>query len=160
MSLPVVDTPGVEQHGAAAQCREVMLDQEFFDAGVLRQDLVQQLAQARDVPLAVAQIVEECADRFARRDAERAVEGAIGAFDMQLSIEHQQRLAHGVDHVLGQLARVLGGLFTALKCCRCPPAPAPRRPPCCRASCRGARAANTSGRLYPAPRVPARAVRR
>ena len=114
LSLWVVDAPGVEQHGAAAQLLEVVLDLEIVDAGALCQDFPQQLAQARDVPLSIAQVVDKPADCLAGRDAEGAVEGAIGAFDAQFVIEHQQRLAHGLDRVLGVIACGGGGLLGAL----------------------------------------------
>ncbi len=114
----------------------------------------------RDVPLVVAHFVDELTDGLSRRAAEVTVEGAIGAFDAQLMIEHEQRLAHRLDRVLGELPRHGSGLLAAFERVDVHAAPAPRRPPCYRASGMGARAGNTSGRFCRAPRAPARARRR
>ena len=48
-------------------------------------------------------------------DAEGAVEGAVGAFDAQVGVEHEQRFAHGLDDVLGVIARGGDGLLAALE---------------------------------------------
>ena len=49
---------GVEQHDLEADRWEVMLDFEVFEVAVPWQDLFEQQAQPRNVPLAVAQVVE------------------------------------------------------------------------------------------------------
>jgi hypothetical protein len=49
---------GVEQHDLGADSWEVVLDFEVFEVAILRQDLFEQQAQARNVPLAVAQVIE------------------------------------------------------------------------------------------------------
>ena len=78
-----------------------MLDQVILDRGFLRQDLLQQFAQLRDIPLPITEFVDELADGVFRRNTEIPVKRTIGAFDAQVGIEHQQRLTHGIDYVLG-----------------------------------------------------------
>ena len=69
---------------------------------MLGQDLFQERPQRRDVPLAVAQRVEQPPLRFLAVGLERFVEGAAGGDDAQVLIQHQQGLAHGVDDGLSQ----------------------------------------------------------
>ena len=51
--------PGVEQQGLPADVLELLLHLVAFQAVVLGQDLLQEPAQLGDVPLAVAEVVEE-----------------------------------------------------------------------------------------------------
>src|SRR4029077_1949956 len=48
------DLAGVQQQRAGTDRREVVLDLELFDRGVERDDVLEQLAESRNVPLAVA----------------------------------------------------------------------------------------------------------
>ena len=105
----------VEQHDLAAERLEIVLDLEILDGRAARQQLFEQLAQPRDVPLAVADLVDEPAQHVVRRDREGAVERAVGAFDAQVLVEHQQRLAHRVDGALGDFVGHDGGRLGALE---------------------------------------------
>ena len=53
------EAAGVEQHGPLTERREVVLDLEVVDGVVAGKDFIQQRPQAGDVPLAVAQVVEQ-----------------------------------------------------------------------------------------------------
>ena len=101
LALRIGDAARVEQHDLFPDGLELVLDLEVLDRRAARQQLFEQLAQPRDVPLAVAELVDEPAQHLARRDGEGAVERAVGAFDAQAVVEHQERLAHRVDGVLG-----------------------------------------------------------
>jgi len=45
---------GIQQHRAPADCREIVLDLEFLDRGVVRDNVFKQLAERRNVPLTIA----------------------------------------------------------------------------------------------------------
>src|SRR5438105_2608359 len=91
----------VEQHHPAADGREGVLELEVVEDGALGDDVLQQGPQVGDVPLAVAQLVDQAALGLPGRDVERLVEGAVGGPDAQRGVQDQQRLAHRVHDVLG-----------------------------------------------------------
>jgi hypothetical protein len=102
LSLGVVDAPGVDQHGAAAQLLEVVLDLELVDAGALCQDFPEQLAQARDVPLVIAELVEYAPFCLGGSDLEGLVEGTVGGLDPQVTIQDEKRLPDRLDDAFGE----------------------------------------------------------
>jgi hypothetical protein len=91
---------GVEQHDLRPDIREDVLDLKVVDGQVLGEDLLEQGAQAGDVPLAVAEVVQAPARGVRRRDPKGAVEGTVGTLHPQARVEQQQRLAHGVVDAL------------------------------------------------------------
>src|SRR6267143_4011934 len=52
-------TAGVEQYRSPADRREVVLDLEVLEHGVLRQDLLQKMPKPRDVPLAGPEVEDQ-----------------------------------------------------------------------------------------------------
>ena len=102
-----LELAGVEQHHPAADDREGVLELEVVEDGALGDDVLEQGPQVGDVPLAVAQLVDEAALGLPGRDVERLVEGAVGGPDAQRGVEDQQRLAHRVDDVLGVVLNIL-----------------------------------------------------
>ncbi len=97
----------VEQHHPAADGREGVLELEVVEHGALGDDVLEQGPQVGDVPLAVAQLVDEAALGLSGRDVERLVEGAVGRPDPQGGVEDQQGLAHRVHDVLGVILDIL-----------------------------------------------------
>jgi hypothetical protein len=89
--------PRIEQHGAPADVGELVLDLVAVHDKLLRQDFFQQHPQRGDVPLAVAQRVQQPALRILRVGAEGVVERAAGGDDAQVLIQDKEWLAHGVD---------------------------------------------------------------
>ena len=76
------EAAGVEQHAPRADRREVVLDLEVMDGDLPGDRLLQQRPQAGDVPLAVAEVVDEAALRLLLRDVERPVEGGVRRLDV------------------------------------------------------------------------------
>ena len=107
-----LELAGVEQHHPAADDREGVLELEVVEDGALGDDVLEQGPQVGDVPLAVAQLVDEAALGLLGRDVERLVEGAVGGPDAQRGVEDQQRLAHRIDDVLGVVLNILDQWFT------------------------------------------------
>ena len=107
-----LELAGVEQHHPPADDREGVLELEVVEDGALGDDVLEQGPQVGDVPLAVAQLVDEAALGLRGRDVERLVEGAVGRPDAQRGVEDQQRLAHRVHDVLGVVLDVLDDWFS------------------------------------------------
>src|SRR5690348_13703332 len=83
---------------------------------MLRNDLLEQLTQARDVPLAAAQLVEQTAFDLVGRHLEGEIERPAGGDDAQLAVEHDERLAHGVDDRMLQFAPAIGAVERVVIC--------------------------------------------
>jgi hypothetical protein len=92
----VKDLPRVKQHRATSDPRKVSLDFEAFHHPVLRDNLLQEQPEFRDVPHAVVKVIDFAPLRDLARHLEGQVEGAAGSDDAQIPIEHQEGLADGV----------------------------------------------------------------
>ena len=92
---------GIEQHHPAANDRKGVLELKVVEDGTLGDNILQQGPQVGDVPLAVAQLVNEAVLGFFRRDVKGLIESAVGGPDAQGGVEDQQRLTHRIDDVLG-----------------------------------------------------------
>ncbi len=88
---------GVEQHHLVPDVREIVRQLEIVDHRIVWEDLLEQGAQARNVPLPVAQVVEKPAFGVLRQNLKCAVEGAVGTLHPQMPVQDQQRFAHSVD---------------------------------------------------------------
>ena len=84
--------------------REIVLHPEVLKPGALRKDVLQELPQAGDVPLPLANLIEQSALGHGRRHLESLVEGGAGGHDAQFAVQHHQRLADRGDDVLGVIA--------------------------------------------------------
>src|SRR5258708_30650237 len=94
------DLAGVQQDDSHSDAREHMIDLEAIELCVRGKDLFEQGSQGRDVPLPIAQFVDQAAFGLRFRNAEGPVERAAGARHAQVGIENDERLAHRLDDVL------------------------------------------------------------
>ena len=78
-----------------------MFNLEVFNGMAVAQDLGQQRPQLGDVPLTVAQVVDEAALRLFFRGMEVPVEGGVGRADPQALVEDHEWLSQGRNDVLG-----------------------------------------------------------
>lgn len=83
---------------------------ELVERAVPGKDIFQQLAQRRDVPLPVAQVIDQPVLSLRGSDVEGPVKGIIGNLHPQSFIQDEQR-RHRLDHRLGEVVRLLGLLF-------------------------------------------------
>src|SRR2546430_1296517 len=74
LRAPEGELPGMEQDGLSADPGELMLDFEVLKAAVLGKDVLEQRPQARDVPLAASQLVDQTTFRFLASPAEQREE--------------------------------------------------------------------------------------
>src|SRR6185503_4477033 len=90
----------VEQHHAASDDGEIVFELEVVEDGARRNDVLEQRAQIRNVPLSVAQLVDEPVLGLFRGNVKGLIEGAIRRVNAQTAVENQQRLANRVDDIL------------------------------------------------------------
>ncbi len=91
---------GVEQHVPSPESDEGVFNLEVFNRMAVAQDLGEERAQSGDVPLPVAQVVDELALRLFFRDMEVPVESGVGRADPQASVENHERLSQGRNDIL------------------------------------------------------------
>ena len=102
-----LELAGIEQHHPAANDREGVLELKVVEDGTLGDNIFEQGPQVGDVPLAVAQLVNQAVLGFFGRDVKGLVEGAVGGPDAQGGVEDQQGLAHRIDDVLGVVLNIV-----------------------------------------------------
>jgi hypothetical protein len=78
-----------------------MLDLEPFNRGAVRNDAFEQGAKRGNVPLAVAEIVDEASLGLAAAGAKRLVERPVRGPDDQVLVEDDQGAGNGLDDVAG-----------------------------------------------------------
>ncbi len=106
----VDDLAGVQQHDPAPDARKDMVDLEVIHGGAVGKDGLQQQPQRRDVPLAIAQVVEQAALGLAGNDLEGLVERTAGRQHAKLGVQHQEGLVDRIHDGLRQGLRVFDGL--------------------------------------------------
>ena len=84
-----------------------MIELKVVEDGTLGDDVFKQGPQVGDVPLAVAQLINETAFGLHGRNVERLVKRAVGGLDAQRGIQNQQGLAHRVDNVLSVILNIV-----------------------------------------------------
>src|ERR1700675_3221696 len=92
---------GVEQHHPPSNNGKVMLPLEIVKDRTQGDNFLKQGAQDRNVPLAVAQLVNQTVFGFFERDLKSLVEGAVGGSHAQGGVENQERLPDRIHDVLG-----------------------------------------------------------
>ena len=92
---------GVEQHHPPSDDREVMLPLKIVEDRTQGNNIFKEVSQDRDIPLAVAQFVNQAVLGFFERDLKSLVEGAIRGSHAQRGVKNQERLAHRIHDVLG-----------------------------------------------------------
>ena len=104
--LRIVETPGVQQHHTLADLLEAMDHFEIVHDAVLRADVLEQGPQQRNIPLPVAQLVDETSDSVFGRHAKTRVERAIRRMDSQAGRQDHERLVDRVDDSFRVFLRV------------------------------------------------------
>ena len=79
-----------------------MLHPVVNDLAVLAQHLLEQAPQPRYIPLSVAEIVDETAQRFRGFNSEVLQEGSVRSLHAQFAIEDQKRLCNCFDDRFGK----------------------------------------------------------
>ena len=108
-AFPVEQLAGIEAHRALAEAGKFMLDLIALHHAVLGNDLFQEHAELRDVPLAVAQRIEQPTLGVLGADLEGQIERAAGGDHAQLLVEDENGLVDRVDNALGERPRIGDG---------------------------------------------------
>ena len=103
----VEDLTRIEEHGPLADVGKFMLNLVAFKLPVLGRNLLKQRAQAGNIPLAVAQCVEQPSLRLLAVHSKCHVEGAAGRDDAQVAVKDQKGFAHRIDDGLRKCASIL-----------------------------------------------------
>ena len=90
----------VKQHHAAPDNREIVFEFEIVEHRTFGHHVFEQGSQIGNVPLAVAEFVNQTILGFVRGNMEILIKSAIGRVNAKRRIEHQKRLAHRVHDVL------------------------------------------------------------
>ena len=98
------DAPGIEQQNLLPDGGKIVLHAEVVEVRVLGKDVLQELPQGGDVPLPLADLVEQPAFRLGRIHLEDLIERTARRDDPQLAVQHHQRLADRGNDALGELA--------------------------------------------------------
>ena len=92
---------GIQQHHPASDDREIVLQLEVVKDRTFGNNIFQQSPQVGDVPLAVAQLVNQAVFSFFGRDLKGLIEGPVAGSHAQGRVENQEGFAHRIDDVLG-----------------------------------------------------------
>jgi len=107
----VDDLASIEEHALGADVRKRVRDLEVVEGGVVRQNLLQQVPQGGNVPLAIAQVVEPVRLRLQRRDLEALVKIPIRHEHVQRGVKHHEWDPYRVHDALGVEQGRAGHLF-------------------------------------------------
>ena len=87
----------IQQHVAPSDRRKDAVDLIALDRRTIRRDLFQHGLQLRQIPLAAVDFPEQAPDHVLTHEPEGLIEGAAGGDDAQILVEHQERVANGID---------------------------------------------------------------
>ncbi len=73
-------------------------------------NVLQQLAQFRNIPLSVPQVVDQTPLRLLARGLERLIESLVSFDDLQVLVQDYQGLAHRFYNRFGEVLTALGGI--------------------------------------------------
>src|SRR6185437_2093749 len=96
----------MEQKAAQADAGKFMIESDLLPHDSIRWRAFEKYMQLRDVPGAVVKREEHSTACLAGAEAEGAEKGFTGGENLQIFVEHQQRLAYGFQDDLRQRARV------------------------------------------------------
>ena len=106
----IEDLAGIEHHDFPPDMIEFVGHLKIPERCVGGENVLQQLAQFRNIPLSVPQIVDQAPLGLLARRPERFVERLVGFHYLQILVEDHQRLAHGFHDGFGEVLTALGGI--------------------------------------------------
>ena len=106
--------PRADEHRPAPERREIMFHLNIIKLPVHIRKFIQERQQGRDVPLAVAKIGESFSKRLVGSDLKSTIERLACGFDVELGIENQQLLSHGMEEAFGLVIMFCSGHLYSL----------------------------------------------
>ena len=110
LRIRIEDLAGVEQHHFPSDMFKFVRHLKVPEGGVRGENVLQQLAQFRDIPLSVPEVVDQTPLGLLRRGLERFVERLVGFHDLQVLVQDHQGLPHGFHDRFGEVKTALGGI--------------------------------------------------
>jgi hypothetical protein len=96
-----------QAHDAPSEAGKLAVDLVPIYDAVLGQDFFQESLELCDIPLTLAQVVQQPPLGALTIDPERQIKGSARGYDAEMAIEHDQRLGDGIHDGLRQRAYVL-----------------------------------------------------
>src|SRR5665647_1531830 len=95
----VKNLPGIDQHCALSNGREIMLNLEPFNRCTMGDHALKQGAQRGDIPLPVSEVVNMTSLGLIGARAERLIERTIGRCDVYIFFENDEGAGLGLNNV-------------------------------------------------------------
>jgi hypothetical protein len=115
MATDTAQSASVEQHGASADTWKLVSDLEIIEGTVLGQDVFQQLAQPGNIPLVVANVVNQPPFGLHWLNFECSVKRLISRIDSQVGTQDDQRVEGRADDTFGIVPLTGEGLLVELE---------------------------------------------
>src|SRR6185437_2015040 len=87
----------VQQHDASSDQRKLAVDLIPLDRHLILSDCLQQFAKLWDIPLTIFDLIEQLAANILPGELEGLIKRAARGHDALIRIEHQKRVAHGIN---------------------------------------------------------------
>ena len=110
LRIRIEDLAGVEQHHFPSDMFKFVGHLKVPERRVRGENVLQQLAQFRDIPLSVPEVVDQTLLRLLRRGLERFVERLVRFHDLQVLVQDHQGLPHRFHNRFGEVKAALGGI--------------------------------------------------
>ena len=112
--LDIIEAARVQQDRARANPLKVMAHLIVVEDRILRQNLFQQGMQLGNIPLPIAELIDELADGLRWAHLKHLVEGRIGRLHAEVGREDEQRFPDRLDNLFGGVFGFAEGLLTML----------------------------------------------
>src|ERR1035437_6744845 len=96
----------IQEHDAPPNSGEITIDFVSLDRRMIFSDLFQNCAKLRDIPLTIVNLINQTIADIFIDEMKCLIEGAARGDDAQVVIEHQKRVANGIDDGVREGGRV------------------------------------------------------
>src|ERR1700722_1108824 len=112
--LLIEDFTGIQERRAPSDSREIMLHFIVFHGSSLGNDFSKQQTKLRNIPLAIAEVIQKLALSGIGIDFERQIERMACSNDLKILIEHNERFSNRIDNSVRKYPGILdlGELFS------------------------------------------------
>src|SRR5688572_17411839 len=99
----MVNSPRIEEHLAGAKTGKIMVDYEVVEDVVVWKDVLQEGPQGGNVPLSIADVINNLAEGLFFFDVKHLIEGLVRAPNPQVFVQYK----HGLPDCVNGLLRLL-----------------------------------------------------
>src|ERR1035437_6960525 len=87
----------IQEHDAPPNSGEITIDFVSLDRRMIFSDRFENCAKLRDIPLTIVNLINQMPPDILIDELEGLIEGPARGDDAQIVIEHQKRVANGID---------------------------------------------------------------